>query len=671
MRILIYSSIITVVHLFSVYAQSTWDIEVDVLQAALVKKEMTPDYSLAIRKRSSRALTRNSVEDQILLQRLLENENFITLKSTNPTTFINIVAACLNVQILNSQFEAAFSIYDTLSDADRDLLWKPISGAQYDLSDLFLLTSLIALDLKFENRARAVKQIELIKQNLPEDDYYMNNSVISSLHELVYEELSKEQVYDHFVYGRLISEEERRLASVPDKLVTVKARPNDPLYNEDFQYIEHNPNSLRTDRGFFTYDQSPILNVIQADYLLKRGFRTGSRYLKRKSGIHPLSTTSEYRKYKEYFDNTFDVEVAKLRTKIARARKANQTRPLIDNGSQIDYSYLQNETKPEVYTEKLLPENLRSDDVKILRESMDYPFDANVPYPINRFDIRRVDVHGDVIAIIYKQGDVFTFMENEHPEYWLYLSRNGGSRWEEPIYLGLIENLPYHVTETSNLPIIGMEGISIEVVTSKNIEEHINDGPWKFERDRENIYVTATWDVLLADHDKDGLSDLYEHSIGLSYKSADTDKDGMRDDVDPVPNVPYEPLAGNEKELASYFFDKVLNKYGKYEFHEYISKNINLKKLTPGRVSYLFTDPQLFRYLNPPHRVLISNSPLFSERLSEYKKANYMSVETILDFPERKRRYFDWFGRGSRGFIEVYTKNGAFNIIRLGEIIYD
>jgi hypothetical protein len=53
------------------------------------------------------------------------------------------------------------------------------------------------------------------------------------------------------------------------------------------------------------------------------------------------------------------------------------------------------------------------------------------------------------------------------------------------------------------------------------------------------------------DADEDGLTDLVEERLGTDPKSADTDKDGLRDDVDPCPNAAPRALGDREKIVAA------------------------------------------------------------------------------------------------------------------------
>ena len=53
------------------------------------------------------------------------------------------------------------------------------------------------------------------------------------------------------------------------------------------------------------------------------------------------------------------------------------------------------------------------------------------------------------------------------------------------------------------------------------------------------------------DTDADGLTDLVENRLGTDPKIADTDKDGLPDDVDPCPNAAPRPMGDREKIVAA------------------------------------------------------------------------------------------------------------------------
>jgi len=61
------------------------------------------------------------------------------------------------------------------------------------------------------------------------------------------------------------------------------------------------------------------------------------------------------------------------------------------------------------------------------------------------------------------------------------------------------------------------------------------------------------------DTDADGLTDLVENRLGTNPKEADTDRDGLKDDVDPCPNAAPRPMGDREKivaaAVAAHFFE--------------------------------------------------------------------------------------------------------------------
>jgi hypothetical protein len=104
---------------------------------------------------------------------------------------------------------------------------------------------------------------------------------------------------------------------------------------------------------------------------------------------------------------------------------------------------------------------------------------------------------------------------------WVIHSADGGKTWDEPLYTGLRWGAPYSVATSSKLPLMTPDGLQVEVEA----------------RGESAQYLELTWSELRRDSDRDGLTDLVEERIATDPFAADTDGDGIRDAIDPMPQL--------------------------------------------------------------------------------------------------------------------------------------
>ncbi|MBS1720431.1 MAG: PQQ-binding-like beta-propeller repeat protein [Armatimonadetes bacterium] len=120
----------------------------------------------------------------------------------------------------------------------------------------------------------------------------------------------------------------------------------------------------------------------------------------------------------------------------------------------------------------------------------------------------------------------------------VYIAELKGTKLERPTYLGFSEMIEFAGTEPQSY-----RGMAVKEIIEKEWINMFPDDP-----------------AIRRDSDKDGLPDLVEAKFGLNPKSADTDGDGLRDDVDRCPNAAPRPLGDREKivaaALAFRYFDR-------------------------------------------------------------------------------------------------------------------
>lgn len=122
-------------------------------------------------------------------------------------------------------------------------------------------------------------------------------------------------------------------------------------------------------------------------------------------------------------------------------------------------------------------------------------------------------------------------------EYWVMRSTDAGQSWTAPAYLGLRADNPYFVGDDGSLRLDnGLIELSVKV------RRFTYDGMPSVKPAGTETAVRLSCDlsVIERDSDGDGLSDLEEHWLLTDPFHADTDRDGLTDDVDPIPHVPFE-----------------------------------------------------------------------------------------------------------------------------------
>jgi len=123
--------------------------------------------------------------------------------------------------------------------------------------------------------------------------------------------------------------------------------------------------------------------------------------------------------------------------------------------------------------------------------------------------------------------------------YWILHSRDGGATWEEPLYTGLREQMPYVVVPSSRLPLLAGDHLNIEVMVRELDPESITFPPvmLRTKREAHGLSLEMPWEALRRDSDGDGVTDLVEERLGTDPYKRDTDGDGIDDGKDGLPQV--------------------------------------------------------------------------------------------------------------------------------------
>jgi len=151
----------------------------------------------------------------------------------------------------------------------------------------------------------------------------------------------------------------------------------------------------------------------------------------------------------------------------------------------------------------------------------------------------RLERHGAEIAGVAVAQTLDPVGELGRGGYWIVHSSDNGTTWDEPLYTGLRENMPYVVVPASRLPLFDGDALYIEVEVHELDLSSISFPPVALvsKRDARGIYLEMPWSALRRDSDSDGLTDLLEERLATDPYNADTDGDGIIDGKDGLPQV--------------------------------------------------------------------------------------------------------------------------------------
>jgi len=119
----------------------------------------------------------------------------------------------------------------------------------------------------------------------------------------------------------------------------------------------------------------------------------------------------------------------------------------------------------------------------------------------------------------------------------LYLSDDGGKRWDGPFHTGFALGFPYYVRRDTAAPVFAGDVIQLPVDHREIDPDSITFPPvsLRAKRTARDRLVRIPLSILRRDQDGDGLTDLVEERLATDWTKADTDGDGTPDGVDDAP----------------------------------------------------------------------------------------------------------------------------------------
>jgi len=165
----------------------------------------------------------------------------------------------------------------------------------------------------------------------------------------------------------------------------------------------------------------------------------------------------------------------------------------------------------------------------------------------------RLERHGEEIAGVAVAQTLDPVGELGLGGYWIVHSSNGGRTWDEPLYTGLRQNMPYVVLPASRMTLFDDDALYIEVEVHELDLSSITFPPigLRSKRDVQGLYLEVPWSALRRDSDADGLTDLVEERLVTDPNDADSDDDGIADDKDGLPQVTLTAGGGAESEVLA------------------------------------------------------------------------------------------------------------------------
>ncbi len=172
---------------------------------------------------------------------------------------------------------------------------------------------------------------------------------------------------------------------------------------------------------------------------------------------------------------------------------------------------------------------------------------------VDRFQILKQGKKGEVEAFIYydfKYVETFT----GEPEIWVAYSDDNGKSWLY-YYTGIVQKQPLFVKWYSTYPLINEQGdLQIEACLLRQMSSFIMPfGAPSYQLVIDGLLLTLDLRTLGKDSDSDGLTDIVEAKFRTDPNNADTDGDGIPDNLD------LNPRFASKRTDKSIIFEALIN----------------------------------------------------------------------------------------------------------------
>ncbi|WP_417487602.1 hypothetical protein [Maricaulis sp.] len=328
-----------------------------------------------------------------------------------------------------------------------------------------------------------------------------------------------------------------------------------------------------------------------------------------------------------------------------------------------------------VFEELPLPEGVGTEPAVMFPEPAIVP--DGVVLPVSEWQVVRLEPRGEVWDLVYTSTELDPTGEVSAGGYWYVQSEPGGTDWQQPVYLGLQPMFPYVILPGSSLPMIVDGRLQLAVVVRQLDPASITFPPigLALKREEDGLYITAPLAVLTRDQDEDGLTDIFEHRIGLDMTNPDTDGDGLDDGIDGLPLTPFDPARMHEAELIRLMIGEVFGhdaaaiRVPVHEpgagLEEIIGNAMAGRSVPPSRRSTLILkgDPDLFAGVISDQRLIVLDDAAEARMSPEYGITYPLGFSTILPNRDRSQVYVVWSAGWTGG--EFYIRrddDGAYEV---------
>ncbi|MBC5772448.1 hypothetical protein H8S95_00085 [Pontibacter sp. KCTC 32443] len=160
---------------------------------------------------------------------------------------------------------------------------------------------------------------------------------------------------------------------------------------------------------------------------------------------------------------------------------------------------------------------------------------------------------GNTHAILYRDSRY-----SQGKDVWLALYDPEQERWEK-YYTGLTQSLPLHLKWDSQVPLFkDTHTVQIEAAYTRDL--HLKENFFSIlDLVQDGVVVEINIASIIADSDRDGLTDVQEERFMLNPKKSDSDGDGLIDSLDPNPRFSLPRTEFTQIYEEVYFFPNSLD----------------------------------------------------------------------------------------------------------------